>query len=239
MKVLILEDNRESRRALGELLHQISGEIEVLSVDSRAEAEKEADAGDIDLFLLDINLNIRDDSDTTGLEFAKELRERPEYSFTPIVFISSYPGFELNSYRETGCYSFITKPFRKSEVEKIVRKLINSNSTDEEEKFVTVKKDGVNYRIKQADIVVIQAISRGVSIALRKETMDVKYLTIKESLELLKDSPEFVQCHRNAIVNMHYVESFDPVNRMLQLSSYDEPVEVGITYKQTMKDLIK
>ena len=85
----------------------------------------------------------------------------------------------------------------------------------------------------------IQAISRGVCIILRKESMDIKYLTIKESLDLLKESPEFVQCHRNAIVNLHYVESFDSVNRMLQLTGRTEPVEVGVTYKQAIKDILK
>lgn len=238
MKILILEDNKESRRALGELLKQISPEIEVVPADSRAEAEAAAEAGDIDLFLLDINLNIRDDDDTAGLDFAKTLRERPEYAFAPIVFITSYSNHELNSYRQTGCYSFITKPFRKSEVEKIVRKLLTSSNDDEEEKYITVKKDGVNYRLKQSDIVLIQAISRGVCINMRKESMDVKYLTIKESLELLQDSPQFVQCHRNAIVNLNYVESFDPVNRMLSMKYFSEPVEVGVTYKQAIKGII-
>ncbi|MBO7401814.1 MAG: response regulator transcription factor [Lachnospiraceae bacterium] len=240
MKALILEDNKESLRALAELLRQISDEVEVYTADSVEKAMVPSEEETIDLFLLDINLNIRDDDDTSGLDFAKSLREQTKYAFTPIVFITSYPAFELNSYRQTGCYSFITKPFRKSEVEKIVRKLLNSgNAAENDEKYITVKKDGINYRLKQADIVYIQAISRGVCINLRKESMDIKYLTIKESLDLLKESPEFVQCHRNAIVNLHYVESFDSVNRMLQLTGRTEPVEVGVTYKQAIKDILK
>ena len=240
MNVLILEDNKESLRALAELLKQISGEIEVYTASSAERAMVSAEEETIDLFLLDINLNIRDDNDTSGLDFAKKLREQVKYAFTPIVFITSYPAFELNSYRQTGCYSFITKPFRRSEVEKIVRRLLNSENTQEtDEKFITVKKDGINYRLKQADIVYISAISRGVCINMRKESLDIKYLTIKESLELLKDSPEFVQCHRNAIVNLHYVESFDAVNRMLTLTGIRDVVEVGVTYKQAIKDVIR
>ncbi len=240
MKALILEDNKESLRALAELLKQISDDIEVYTASNTEMAMVHSEEETIDLFLLDINLNIRDDNDTSGLDFAKKLREQTKYAFTPIVFITSFPAFELNSYRQTGCYSYITKPFRRSEVEKIVRKLLNSeNASETEEKFITVKKDGINYRLKQADIMYIQAISRGVCINMRKESMDIKYLTIKESLDLLKDSPEFVQCHRNAIVNLHYIESFDSVNRMLQLTGLSEPVEVGVTYKQAIKDILK
>ena len=127
MTVLVLEDNKESRRALGELLHKISDEIEVELTATKEEALAVLDrSDDIDLFLLDINLNIRDDNNMAGLEFAKEIRERQNYAFTPVVFITSYAAFEMTSYREAQCYSYLTKPFSKSEVEKIVRKVMNN-----------------------------------------------------------------------------------------------------------------
>ena len=74
MTVLVLEDNRESRRALGELLRKISDEIQVELTATKEEALEVLErSDDIDLFLLDINLNIRDDSNMGGLEFAKEI----------------------------------------------------------------------------------------------------------------------------------------------------------------------
>ena len=191
MTVLVLEDNKESRRALGELLHKISDEIQVELTATREEAMEILErSDDIDLFLLDINLNIRDDNNMDGLEFAKEIRERQNYAFTPVVFITSFADFEMTSYREAQCYSYLTKPFSRSEVEKIVRKVMISQE-EKEEKYMTVKKDGVNFRIKVNDIVAVQAIVRGVSLVLRKESMDVKYLTIRQVLEELEGMPEF------------------------------------------------
>ena len=148
MNVLVVEDNKESRRALCSLLQQISEEISVEEAGTRGDAEEIMKrSGEFDLFLLDINLNVRDEKDVSGLEFAKEIREQKEYTFTPIVFITSFASFEITSYREAQCYSFITKPFRKSEVEKIVRKVLN-NQEDRDEKTIIVKKDGVNYCLK-------------------------------------------------------------------------------------------
>lgn len=238
MTILILEDNKESRRALSAMLQLISDDITVEEAGTRPEAEAIIErCSDIELFLLDINLNIREESDVSGLDFAKSIREYPHYAFTPIVFITSYAGFEMASYREAQCYSFITKPFRKSEIDKIVRKVLNQQD-NKEEKQVTVKKDGVNYRLKVKDIIAIQAILRGVRIDMRKETMQVKYLTIKQMTEMLSDCPEFVQCHRNTIINTTYVENADFVNRMIQLKGKMEPVEIGVTYKAEMKDLL-
>ena len=238
MTVLVLEDNKESRRALGELLHKISDEIEVELTATKEEALEVLErSDDIDLFLLDINLNIRDDDNVAGLEFAKEIRERQNYAFTPVVFITSYADFEMTSYREAQCYSYLTKPFSKSEVEKIVRKVMN-NQEEKEERYMTVKKDGVNFRVKVSDIVAVQAIVRGVNLVLRKESMDVKYLTIRQVLEELSDVPEFIQCHRNAIINLNYVENVDFVNRMIQMKNMDDVVEIGVTYKAELKERI-
>ncbi len=237
MTTLVLEDNKESRRALCEMLRQISEEIIVEEAETRQEAETILNQGiEINLFLLDINLNIRDDNDISGLDFAKEIRERREHAFTPIVFISSYSSFEITSYREAQCYSFITKPFRKSEVEKIIRKVLN-NSDEKAEKTITIKKEGINYRLKTSDIISVQAILRGVSISLRKEVLQVKYLTIRQMSEELSGCPEFIQCHRNSIINTNYIENIDMVNRMIHLTGKDEPVEIGVTYKPEIKKL--
>lgn len=238
MNVLVLEDNKESRRALGELLHKISEDITVALAATKAEAMELLEKNDgFDLFLLDINLNIRDERNVAGLEFAKEIRERQVYSFTPVVFITSYADFEMTSYREAQCYSYLTKPFSRSEVEKIVRKVMNRQE-EKEERYMTVKKDGVNFRIKVNDLVAVQSIVRGVNLFLRKEVMDVKYLTIRQVTEELKDCPEFIQCHRNAIINLNYVENVDFVNRLIQLKGMKEAVEIGVTYKAELKERI-
>ncbi len=234
MKIMVLEDNRESRRALKELISNISDEISV-EVAATCEEAKELlkDTIPFALFLLDINMDMRKTEDTSGLEFAKSLRNEKQYEFTPIVFITSLVNLEVTSFREAQCYSYITKPFRKSEVEKIVRKVL-SHQEERQEKTIVVKKDGVNYRIRTNEIISIQAILRGVRINMGKETMDIRYLTLKDILEKI-DSPEFIQCHRMYIINTDYIDYVDSVNQLIQLKGQASPVEIGITYKTAIK----
>lgn len=234
MNILILEDNTISRNALAEMLRQISSEIEVITAGDVKEAEDKLEKNvAIDLFLLDINLDMKKASDDSGLVFAKNLRDRHDYEFTTIVFITSMINLEMKSFREAQCYAYITKPFKKSEVEKIVRRVMNRKDV-KEEKIVTIRKDGINYRIKENDIICIQAIVRGVRIYMPKEEMDVRYLTIKQLLEEL-DSESFIQCHRTSVVNVNYIENIDAVNQMIKLRGRKEPVEIGITYKSALK----
>ena len=90
-------------------------------------------------------------------------------------------------------------------------------------------------RIKCDAIVYVQAIPRGVCLYLKKETMKVPYLTIVKLMEQLPQE-NFVQCHRMCVFNKKYVENVDLVNRMIKLSCYDEPIEIGGTYKQRVKE---
>ena len=84
----------------------------------------------------------------------------------------------------------------------------------------------------------VNQVQSGVNLVLRKESMDVKYLTIRQVLEELAGMPEFIQCHRNAIINLNYVENVDFVNRMIQMKNMDEVVEIGVTYKAELKERI-
>ncbi len=99
---------------------------------------------------------------------------------------------------------------------------------------LTVKKAGVNYRIHIEDIICVEAIPRGVSLYLKEETLDVKYLTIKQLLEKLP-SEQFLQCHRMFVVNTDYIDYVDTVNQMIRLNGIHKTIEIGITYKSNMR----
>ena len=50
-----------------------------------------------------------------GTNLAKQLRELPEYKYTPIIFETALAGEELSAYRDVKCYSFLVKPFGEEE----------------------------------------------------------------------------------------------------------------------------
>lgn len=233
-RILVLEDEKESREALLLIIKKLSDKIEVHGAATLEEAKtllkKEEE---FNLFLLDINLDPNKPEDISGIAFAKLVREQSKYEFTPIVMITSIAGLEMPAYRELHCYQYILKPFTDWEVETLIRKVM-AHAKDEAEQVV-VKKDGINYKIDCADIVYIKAIPRGITICLKNEMLDIPYLSLKQMIEKLPEK-KFKQCHRMFVVNEKYVEYCDLVNRVIKMKGYKEPVEIGVTYKAEMRE---
>lgn len=234
VKILILEDNGDSRAALEAMIRRNFKQVEVFSAAGLKEAEEILlSCPELDLFFLDINLNSNKVDDSDGLVFAKRLREQQKYEFTPIVFITSILSLELTAYREIQCYRYITKPFDEREVTDIIHKVLNHTGS-EERRTILVKKDGINYKIFCDDIVYIEAISRGIRIYLKDEQTEVRYMSLKQIFARLPQN-EFIQCHRMWIVNRKYVEYVDFVNQLIKLTGYKSPVEIGVTYKARIR----
>ena len=232
MQVLILEDEEQSQKALERILGECSPGIRILKAQSFGAAKTLLEKSrKIDLFLLDVNLGGEETNDILGFAFAEEIRKKKEYSFTPIVMVTSVASLEMEAYRKLHCYQYLTKPFEKKDVEEVVKKVLENVK---ERSCILVKKDGINYKIFCDSIVFIKAIPRGVCIYMKKEKMDVLYLSLKQILEKLQGE-DFLQCHRMYVVNKMYMEYCDVVNQIIKMRYWDETVEIGVTYKAQIR----
>lgn len=138
--VLILEDELTSLQALSEILTTYSDDIRVHKASSLKEAKDLLDQEiRYGLFLLDVNLSGEDREDIGGILFAREIRERFEYTFTPIVMVTAIGNMEMQAYRELHCYQYIMKPFRREQVEEVVQKVLEKESR-EKPPVIVVKK---------------------------------------------------------------------------------------------------
>ena len=236
-RILVLEDNKDSLKALQIMIEKISADIYVTPVWDLCEAEKalEAASEPFHAFLLDINLNEADTEDISGLDFAMRIRSMRQYAFTPIVMITSLANLELRAYRELHCYQYIVKPYQEEEIQKLIRKVLFQTG-EASEPFVLVKKEGINYKLLCKDMIAVKAIPRGVDIVLTKETMSVHYLTIKQLLEKLPQEL-FLQCHRMFVVNRDHIEYVDMVNGIIHMKNGME-TEIGVTYKAKVKEAL-
>ncbi|MBQ1194459.1 MAG: response regulator transcription factor [Lachnospiraceae bacterium] len=238
INILILEDQKDSREALYKMIASYgrADEIEIDSAATFMEAEEFLNNNKTyNGFFIDINLNPEDEEDKSGIEFARLLRQNRKYEFTPVIMVTSIASLEMTAFREIHCYQYIVKPYDKKTVEDVIRKIVMHDKVAEE-KYIIVKKDGINYKIKCDAIQYVQAITRGIQIKLTKEMIKVPYLTIKEFMK--KVSPDdFIQCHRMYVVNKKHIVSFDVVNRMISLED-GNTVEIGVTYKEKIKLMI-
>ena len=235
--VLILEDDVESLKALKKILTDYSDSICVHTSSSIHEARELLDDDTrYGLFLLDVNLNGDNHEDIGGILFAREIRERFCYTFTPIVMVTAVGAMEMQAYRELHCYQYIMKPFQKEQVIEVVRKVLEKEK-QEKPPVVVVKKDGINYQVKCDNIRYIEAIHRGIRIHMKNGDWDIPYIGLKQILQKVpKDM--FLQCHRVFVVNKQEVEYYDTVNRVIKLKDCKDVVEIGVTYKTEIGRLV-
>ncbi len=235
--IMILEDDGASMEALKKILMEYSGDVCVHAASSYDEAKRLLDA-DIrySLFLLDVNLGGEDREDIGGILFARELRGQFRYTFTPVVMVTSVGAMEMQAYRELHCYQYIMKPFLPEQVREVVRKVLEKEK-EEEPPSIVVKRDGVNYQVKCADIRYIEAIHRGIRLHLKKEDWNVPYVTLKQIMSKVPEGM-FLQCHRMFAVNRREVEYYDTVNRIVKLKDCADVIEIGVTYKTEIGRLV-
>lgn len=239
IRILILEDQEISRKALKEMILSIGGPGQIVVDEaasfSMAKSLIESDVN-YSAFFLDINLDEANSNDMSGMDIAVFIRGYIKYELTPIIMVTSIASLEMEAYRRLHCYQYLIKPYMRVDVENVVKKLLALQNV-KEEKSIVVKKDGINYRIKCNAIVFVKAVPRGICLYLKKEVMKIPYLTIVKLLEQL-DKDEFIQCHRMFVVNKKYIENVDFVNRMIKMEYYDEDIEIGGTYKNHLKEIL-
>lgn len=236
MKILILEDSKVCLKAITAMIEKVSEDLDAVPVNSLDEARAALNAAQqpFQAFLIDINLDMENSGDTSGITFAREVRMRKEYAFTPIVMVTSLANMELMAYRELHCYQYLVKPYNEEDIEKLANRLLFlSQQGQAKEEYVIVKKDGINYKLFCRDIVCIKAVPRGVSFVLVKEEMKVPYLSIKQLLGKLPEE-KFLRVHRMCVVNQDFISYVDMVNGIISMR-YGGEVDIGVTYKNEIR----
>ena len=235
-RILILEDSKDSLKAITAMVEKVSDRVCAVPVESLEEARAALRQAQqpFQAFLLDINLDKENRDDISGITFAKEIRTKREYAFTPVVMITSLANMELAAYREIHCYQYLVKPYNEQDVAKLIGKLLFiSQQGETRDAFVVVKKEGINYKLFCKDIMYIKAIPRGVNVVLAKEELKVLYLSIRQLLPKLPDE-KFLQIHRMCVVNQDYIDYMDIVNGLISMKNGSR-LEIGVTYKNEIK----
>lgn len=109
-RVLVLEDNPESRLLLRHLLRK---EFDATIVASADEAIAQASAKPFHVVLLDINLGEK----RTGVDVLGVLRQMPSFGDTPALACTAYalPG-DREHFLEVGFVEYVSKPFVKADL---------------------------------------------------------------------------------------------------------------------------
>lgn len=234
--VMILEDNPDTLRYLGSMVKRISPEIEVLMFSSMEGVFDAAMNSRIDLFLVDIILDQSSGSgDTSGLGFVEKIRGVQKYEFTPVIFITSLQDPKFYAYNNLQSFRFIEKPIDTDEVEKTIRKALRYSDNSLYDPTIFFRRDGIIIRVQSSEILYVESNLHKLYVHLTNGCEEViPYKTCKWIMNEVGEDI-FLQCSRNAIVNRHYIDNVDLVNRYIQLKPTGDLVEIGVTYCEKLE----
>lgn len=230
-KILLVEDNPDAVKRIIRYINKIFAELDVVSFPEAGDALQYAKANDISLFILDIQLE-----DYKGTNLAKQLRELPEYKYTPIIFETALAGEELSAYRDVKCYSFLVKPFDEEEFATAFRDALGlSKQMNQQAKTIQIEQKQFILEYAAQDIAYIEAFRKKLVIHTISRLSGIKEDTISgytlSGLLALLDDPAFVQCHKSYAVNKSHIEKIDKSGRKICLKGFTDTIPVGNKYQ--------
>ncbi len=237
-KVLILEDNSVMLRHLSNIVRELDKGNDVFAFDNVKDAYQCVFERAIDLFIVDIILDTSNPADSSGLQFVENIRQVERYSFTPVIFVTSLEDVKSYTYENLHCYSFIEKPFDVSRVKQTIAQCLKFPGGGQGKKTLFFQKDGIILAVDRDDFVYAESINHVMYIHTKqKDVLEIPYVTVKKLMEEI-DSPDIVQCSRNTIVNKRYCYYIDLSNRIIELKDKMGRLEIGVTFKNNVKDSI-
>ena len=230
-KVLLVEDNPSAAEKIVRSIGRISAGLEVHSVSEAGKALQYAKANDVSLFIIDIQLE-----DYKGTSLAKQLRELPEYQYTPIIFETALADEELMAYRDVKCYSFLIKPFSEEEFAAAFRDALGlSRQMGRPAKTIRIEQKQFILEYAVQDIAYIESFGKKLVIHTRSRLSGAKEDTISgytlSGFLALLDDPAFVQCHKSYVVNKSHIEKIDKSGRKIFLKGSADIIPVGNKYQ--------
>ena len=236
-KVLILEDDSIMLKHLSNIVQEIDIKTTVFLFDNVKDASQCVLKHTIDLFIVDIILDTHRPGDTSGLSFVESIRKIKGYGFTPVIIVTSLYDEKLVTYEELHCYSFIEKPFDKGRLKRLIEEALTFPGTDNRTKLLKFHKDGIIFAIEREHIVYVESVNHILHIhTAHNDVMHIPYKTIKGFLEEA-DSNDFIQCSRRTVINRKFVHNVDLTNRIIQFQKGMGRVDIGVMYKNQVKEM--
>lgn len=233
--ILIVEDSVAALKRLQQIIEEIDKETKVRLAYNSSEAYQMAVQYTIDVFLVDIVLDVKANSDVSGIEFAQRIRNLDKYAFTPIIFTTSLVDPKLYAFTNIHSFAYLEKPFSTEEVKNVLMKALEYTTQREKDKKLYFRKEGLLFAVNILDVVYIENYFRRLKIQTEEEVMEMPYRSCKKLIEEI-DAVDFVQCSRNAIVNIKFIAAVDLANRYLILKGDYGRVEIGKTYVKSVKE---
>ena len=227
--VLIVEDDNFQLLALSSVIKEISSDICCYTAPDYDTALNLI-SSDIkfDMFFLDIYLD-SSSTDPEGIKLAKIIRNKSDYTYTPIVFITICPEHTLTAINEIRCHGYLLKPFSKEQVKAAI-----DDSFKEKAPLTIRDVTGIIHPIFYSDLLYVYVQGHRLQFTVKSGKFVSRDYNMQE-LEKVLDK-RFIRCHRSYIVNSYLMDYYDPVTQFIKIDEIEIPV--GKIYYEEFKDRI-
>lgn len=236
-RIILMDTEPQSRIALREQLKKYNIDVEIILADQVEQVRFYASNIAIDCFVLAL-----EDYYIPVLQLAKGLRNKTQYAYTPIVFISKRPDFMSLAYLEARCCEYILKPFRDDAFAYLAGLInhiqtINQHIQGSQEALVFhLPKEYVHIPADQ--IVFIESYNRKCLIHTYKED----YIVPTTLRDLLAEHPckMLVQSHRSYIINLQHVRHIrkEVEPWCVYFDAYNQNAYVSRNYKKQVDEAL-
>ncbi|MFV0391785.1 MAG: LytR/AlgR family response regulator transcription factor [Paludibacteraceae bacterium] len=172
---------------------------------------------DVDLLFIDIQM-----PDVNGIEFYKNLAEKPRVIFTTAFSEYAVEGFNVNA------IDYLLKPYTRERFNQAINKAVRAlQHTVKEKRILTIRS---SYGIKSIpidDIVLLESMDDHVIFNLQSaENLEIR-ITLKKLLKMLPPD-EFMRVHRSYIVSLRHISEV----RNKKISIADRQIPVSANYEK-------
>lgn len=235
--ILVIEDDEIQRNNLVKIISSVSDEIRIHEADCKDDAMEIAMKYPISFMYIDIMLK-----NSTGLDFAKELREIPRYQLTWLIFLTTHVDYMLEAFKEIHCYDYILKPYDKQKIIDTTKLLIENKYEqqrvfEDEREAIVIELQGTTYKFFADQIVFIEVSLRTCMVHLKTETHTLNRMPLKKLLEMI-ESDFIIQTHKSFAVNVRLIDRLEKISRgswEIYFEGYDEVALLATTYKEALR----
>lgn len=96
-------------------------DLKIYESDNYAESLTISKDLNIDLFFIDIELK-----ESSGLEFALEIRKMDKYKLSWMVFTTSHINYMIKAFKEVHCYDYILKPYEPGKITELTKTILEN-----------------------------------------------------------------------------------------------------------------
>lgn len=234
IKAIIIDDEKNSREVITEILKECFGEIKIVAQTGDVKNSiKEIKHHKPNLLFLDIDL-----PDGTGFDILKNV----EYNNIKVIFITAHQEYAIEAIKFSA-FDYILKPFNSGELIKTVQRVLDEqtaknnalrfeailssfgNSLPELKKIVLKTSDRI-YLVNVKDIIRCEAENNYTIFHLSNGNKIMVSKTIK-TYETLLAEHEFLRVHQSHLVNLNYIQHFDKPDGGLLVLSDNSTVPVS------------